>query len=98
LLDVLRTVKSVCNRKRKISLEVYEIKDCHSGVPEDSGFLRSDDVSLDEDSPCPSEDDGITTTASPGNTRLKTQLQNAEGSLTSSGFMQQYNFDITGEE
>jgi len=51
LLDVLRTGKSVCNRKRKISLYVYEIRDYHSGVPEDSVLLRCDGVSLDEETP-----------------------------------------------
>jgi len=51
MLDVLRIVKSVCNRKRKISLHVYEIRDYHSGVREGSGLLRCDGVSLDEESP-----------------------------------------------
>jgi len=49
-----------------------------------------------------SEDDGVTTTASSGNTRPKTQLQIAEDLslllLTSLGFMQQYNLGVTEEE
>jgi hypothetical protein len=49
-----------------------------------------------------SEDDGITITASSGNTWPKTQLQIAEGLslllLLSLGFMQHYNLDVTEEE
>jgi len=86
-------VKSVCNRKRNISLYVYEIRNYHGGVPEDSGLLRCEGFSLNGEPLRSSEDNGIMTMASSGNTQPKTQLQIAEDMslllLTSLGFMQQ---------